>query len=356
MAAETDNTLPDAALSAPSAVPSAEPVGTEASATPVVASGTEAAGSQPESWLNDEYKALASSYGIGDDDLKDFGSAAEFNRVTRLIDKQLLNFAQTPTKETPPATPPAEQPTAAEVKQALKLGRLDKLDLDKLKAAGYDDDALAVFGKQNDSIERHNELVDYLEQRASAEKQFEDRFGKLEQGFQQFQQVLMQAESQRRLDQFHNAVDSLGDARYGKSLDDTGRPKAITEAEDAARRKLFETVTMLENGIAASQEKAGQQIKLPPPSVLLKRAHQLAFADDIRAEERRKIQEQIAEQSKKRRPVEQHRGPNGQFAPAPQAGPQSPDQMAREVAENPQLKALYERFQEENGQKVTAAA
>lgn len=330
-------------------VPTTE--GTDATA-PEAVSGTEAAVAEPTSWLTDEYKELASSYGMGDDEVQEFSSAAEFTRATRLLDKQLADFAmrqvqETAKTETAPVAP--AQATEAQVANAEKFGKLEHLDLTKLKAAGYDEDSLQLFSKQNEAIDRHNALVEHLEKRAAQEKVFEERFGKLEQGFQQFQEAIWQHENQRRLQTFHTSVDSLNDERFGKTVTEDGRPLQLTQAQNQARQKLLETTAMLVEAHTLRQQTAGRPVEVPPLNAMLRRANQYAFSEDIRAEERKRVQQEIAEQAKRRRPVATGRGPNGQFVAPDKHIPLSSPEYVEGLLKNPEVEAAWNKALESAG-------
>src|SRR5688572_31679128 len=51
---------------------------------------TEEAGEESKSWLDDDAKAEAAAYGIGESELADFASREELDRALRLFDKSAL--------------------------------------------------------------------------------------------------------------------------------------------------------------------------------------------------------------------------------------------------------------------------
>lgn len=301
------------------------------------AGGKDAAGS---SWLKPEHVELAKNvYGLSDDDLKDFSSEEEFTKATRLLDRSLLsavrNAKSEPATNTAPAQPAAPQPTQQQTAQQQidKVG-IKKLDLEKLKADGYDDHSLELFAN-------HNALVDFLEAR---EKENEG----LRQRFSAFEQAAIQAEQIRRTDAFHDAVDSIGDGRFGKSIGPDGTVVKLSEAEEASRKKLWDTVEELGYGIAARQRANNQPVQLPPLPDLVRRAREVAFAEDLRKAERKQYQDSVMAQSAKRRPVAASRGVDGRFAKSEPAD-NDPASEAKAIANNPALVAMWNKFQEQNG-------
>ncbi len=285
--------------------------------------GKDAAGS---AWLKAEHQELAKSFGIPSDDLRQFSSADEFSRAMRLVQGHVAAQAMRAQDKVELKAPEPE------AKPAEKSNKLQKLDLEKLKAQGYGQDELDLFAKQN-------ELIDYIEQRDNEAKELAQRFARHE-------QAMAQQEQTRQSDAFHDAVDALGEGRFGKSIDREGRLIPLSEAEDSARRKLYGTVERLAKLAVLEARESGQTPKLPPLSTLVRQAQQIAFADEIRADERRRVQDDITEQSKKRRPVAAGRAPNGQFA---KATSESPNDAAKELANNPEIVAFWNKTQEANG-------
>lgn len=311
-----------------------------------IESGTEAAAatSEPKPWFGDDEKELARSYGFGDDDLKDFADAKEFNRVTRLLDKQLLASVQPPPAyEPPPAPTPHKQNGHAATAHApaptssgAEKPKFSKIDLAKLKEAGYDDETLGYLANQN-------ALVEHLEALQTEREQEKTQIQALAEYVQQSEQRWQQVENQRRANVFHDHVDHLGDDRFGKVFDANGKMQPLTAEQDSARRKLWETVDTLKAGMAA------RGLEIPAESLLLRRARQVAFADDIAKAERAKLQKEITEQSKRRRPVQQARSAAGQFIGNKPLNRMHQSERIAAIAADPELQAKYAQYQEANG-------
>jgi hypothetical protein len=298
-------------------------------------SGTEAAGSTaPTSWVKDEHKQLAASFGIPDEDLNGFTSADEFNRAAKLLSRTFASAGQAAKQPAHPAVtqPVATPATPAATEQQPK--KLAKLDAAKFKEAGYDEDTIALVNAHNDAIEQ-------AEAQQRELSQMREQVG-------QFHRAMVEQDYVRRMNAFHDAVDSLGDSRFGKSVGKDGSQVSLSKDEDAGRAKLFNATDMLLRGIIDQAQASGRQPQVPPWSVLVQQARQLAFAEDIRAEERKKVQAQVTEQSKRRRSVAAVRNPVGQFATHKQAF-EGPNATAKQLASNPRIMAAWKKMTEENG-------
>ena len=277
----------------------------------------------PAPWYNDQHRQLASQYGMSEADLRDFSSAAEFERAQRIVDRNLANlYRQGQVKQPEAEKKPAEEPKSP----------LEKIDIEKLKAAGYDDEALQIAS-------RHNQVVDFTLAQQKAVEQMQSQFS-------QYQNQLSQNDHNRRMEAFHDAVDALGDRRYGKSLDSRGVPQQISKDEDGARKRLYDEADMVAAVYLERARRTGGQ--MPPLSTILKQANQNLFGEEIRAEERKKVAQDALEQSKLRRPTSGHRGPDGRFTKTTES-PLTPAEEANRVANIPELVSMWNKFQEQNG-------
>lgn len=320
-------------------------VETPAAETPPAEAPAEPAEVKPPSWLTAEHRELAASYGLSEDDLTDFDSTAEFTRAARIIDRQNASLGQLARqqfqeRQNQQSEKQNGHAAAQAVENAKTAAKLAKLDLEKLKAAGYDEEMLEFAANQNvlgDEVERLQKERD--EDRAKYE-QLNSQFAR----WQQQQEAEQQA---ARIASFHDAVDSIGDPRFGKSVDESGRAVQLPEQAESQRRKLYEQAETLAAGIVTRARAAGAQPAMPSMAVLIRRAHQLAFADDIRAEERKKVQQEITEQSKRRRPVAQVRQPVGQVAK--RDAPLSVNEQVQEVANHPEVVAAWNKMLENAG-------
>jgi hypothetical protein len=226
---------------------------------------------------------MAQSYGMTEDEAAEFASPEDFARFTSILDRRLLSMG------TPPAVAPTGTPRGAAASPqppapAAKPDRTE-LDLKHYEDAKYDADTLAL-------VKANIELQKELDQLRPAVSQF-----------QQFQAQQSQALRQAQIDAFHDACDGLDESRFGRSSDVDGNPATISTEADANRRKLYETAGNLLRGIEAQARNTGVPSTLPALPVLLRRAEQLAFAEDIRKAERTQFQEKVSRQSRQRRPA-----------------------------------------------------
>lgn len=312
--------------------------GKEATPTGDGGGGTEASGSsgspveKSASWLKSEHRELAASYGIPDAELNQFSNEEEFQRAARIITRQFATAGQPKQAESQvaPAAPAGEKPAT----QAAAQRKLERLNLEKLKAEGYDQAALDLFAKQND-------VIDYAEQQDQNLQQMREEFV-------QFQQQAAQVEHARRIDSFHDVVDSLNDNLFGKSAASDGQAVQLPEREDKNRERLWKACNEIVAGIQKTAQERGERPQIPPPRVLVKQAINYAFADDLRAEARKQVQNDVTEQSKRRRPVAASRAPNGTYAKTKEE-PRTLTEMAKEVAERPDIVSFWNKTQQANG-------
>lgn len=265
---------------------------------------------QPPAWLDESSRSLAESYGLSEDELKDFSSQEEFNKFTRFVDKQLAGVGKqvlNPQKK--------DDPSPVEQKQTD-----DDLDLSKYEEK-YDEDTVRIVKTLKEVREQNRMLMEERQQREA---------------------FVQQQEAVRQINAFHEAVDSLGDERFGKSISEDGVPVPIAGEADTLRRRVFETVATLAAGIDARARANGKEPVLPPLPDLVKRAYQMEFANDIAARAQQSVEAKIREQSKRRRPVA---GSRGVQAPL---NPKSGD-LAKQIANNQDIKKLWNEFQRDNG-------
>jgi hypothetical protein len=215
-----------------------------------------------ESWRDADIKSLAKSYGFTDDELNEFGSKAEFNRATRLIDRQLVARRQVAESQA------VEKTTAPAVEKPVSL-------VERMKAKGFDEDSIEIARQ----LEENNKQLQDIATRSQL------------------------AESQREFNYFHGIVDGMSEKLFGRATDSAGRPVQLSEAANENRRKLYEAADMIAEGINARAQKLGVNPSMPPMHEIVRQAGAMVFAKEILAEERAAFVKQVAAQSKNRRPV-----------------------------------------------------
>lgn len=230
-------------------------------------------------WINDDVRDLATSYGMSDDDLQGFTTEEEFRKAGLLLDKQLLDGQAKEEASTTPPTP------ATEVKEEEE----QLIDPQWYVDNDYDEETV----KMAKALRRQQEL------RKEDRQTIED----LKTWRQNFETSVQEQEVQRRTIDFHETADKLDEKLFGKAYDDRGLVQKLDQKHDENRAKLWEAMQTLEAGIIARAQTKGVAPALPPWSVLMQRAHQIAFPETITARKRDQRIEDATKQSAKRRPV-----------------------------------------------------
>ncbi len=303
------------------------PVGTEASQDSTSETETE-----PESedssteWVDDDVRALASSYGMTDEDLGCFRNLDEFRRAGMLFDRNLAGSSR-PRGD---REAPDSQEDAASPKDG-KGPPEEPVEINEADYAGYDDETqrLVKYAK------RLKDDVSSI--RSETEKYRKD----LDDRFQKYQAELSH---RAKLQEFHREVDRMNESRYGRSFDSNGRPVKLADNLNGQRKTLYETAETIVAGIISRAAAAGKPPDLPPYHLLLQRAERLAFGEEIRKEDRQELQQRIAAQSKRRRPSPSR----SRVLSAPK---KTTDALDADISNHPDVVKLWNQFQEENGSK-----
>ena len=262
----------------------------------------------PQSWVDDTARELAASYGLKDEDLARYGSADDFYRAA-------ANFDRGFTKP---------QPKADEKKSDTKAET--DFDPQRLIDGEYDEEIVAM-AKQ----------VQAMEARL---KESESRFQSIEQSRQE-------AGRQQLVHEFHDEVDKLDPTLFGVSVDDKGEPVDLDPVRDANRRRLWNAMDQIAAGIVSHSISAGEQPALPPPRVLVRRALNMEFGDDLRRVESAKRTEAIRKQSTRRRPAGTKRTVG---SPTPDsADPLTAEDRVQQIMANPKLAQKIREIKEAQG-------
>lgn len=218
-------------------------------------------------WLNDDVKAEAAAYGIGESELADFTSREEFDRALRLFDKTALEAGRKAmaegedkgsTRNEKGQFVKKEEPKPDETKEhAPRDGRYEV----SLSKDLYDDEIVGEFTRMRDY--------------------YESRFAVLE-------SRLLEADAKTEEHQFDNYVDSLGHADlFGK----TGKE---SEKELERRRDLHVAVKAQMIGL----ERLGRPTELTDQ--LVNRVANMVFADELGKKRLKQQTQKISKQSQLR--------------------------------------------------------
>lgn len=293
-----------------------------------VVSEDNSADNDSSSWLDDDAVELGSSYGLTKEDMQSFASQDEFNRAARLIDRQFATAGRQ-TQEAPqapaaPAQPAQQQPQVAQPSGQQQAPEEISLDPQRYIDAGYDDDTVALVKAAKAMREELDSLKPAFETYVQQ---------------QQYQaQVQAQENRHKVLADFHDALDEIDPDIYGVSVDDDGNPIQLSAEAEANRQKAWNEAHIIATGMVET----GQQ----PPSmkILMKRATRYAFADAIEKKNKAEYQRKVAEQSKRRR------GSSGMTNRGTEvAAPVVDGDDSSSLANHPDLVALWNKMQDENG-------
>ena len=285
-----------------------------------------------DSWLDEETKALADSYDFSEDELKEFGSKAEFARATRLLDKRLA--ASLASKE--------EQEAEDDEDEAKEKAnkKTDKKKSKSSDAEDSDDDEL--------NLEDFADYDENTKKVVKVTKKLKDELKSLKEEHRKTKESYTQAEAQRTADAFHDSADALEETIFGRSLDKDGEPLQLTAKQNQARQKLWETVQVIASGIVSVAQKQGKQPKLPDIKVLVKRAEALEFADELKAAELKKSGNKAKQASSARRNPNAVKREVSNKSPSGGGGFKD---IAKEISSSPDVVKIWNRMMEEQGKE-----
>lgn len=209
------------------------------------------------SWITDDVKALASTYGLGDADLADLDSEADFLRVARVMERRKVASDAAPTKT----------PDIVSGDEPAKADDVPTIDVQKYIDAGYDEETVAL---------------------ARVAAAMQQQLGKIAPAFEQQQKAFAEEQHRRTAEEFHRVADELG--RYGEHA-------KMSAADDAKRKRLWEAAAVVATDLAAGGREP------PPLKTILQRAEIVAFGDEIMAERKAELAKKVKSQSSRRRPV-----------------------------------------------------
>ena len=139
---------------------------------------------------------------------------------------------------------------------------------------------------------------------------------------------------------FHDAVDSLEDDRLGQSLNSKGEASDLGKSESELREDIGKYVELLE----AKSIKDGKN----PPNMgtLVKMATKIVLADDNQNRSQKKHADRLRKQSRRRSGSPSKAKTQARTA---NKGEFEEELTAEDIAEDPEVKEMWERFEEENG-------
>lgn len=290
-----------------------------------------------QSWLDDSVRQLGRSLDFSDEEMAEFGSRAEFDRATRFIAKrfsgqrqqQADSRQQTTTQQSGQQQAVTQAPPPSG-EQSQSGDPLAAIDPEKWREAGYDDRTIEL-------VRSHRELL----QRQSANEQV---LANILRGAQQ-------KEFENFISAFHSELDRREESLFGRSVKDDKLVDLRNTPADANRARVWEAYHVLKNGIEQRARELGRQPEMPSHGALMDQAIRVALGDELSKLEKARFHDKVREQSRRRRPAATQRiatnGTRSSAKNAAQTVTTTTDQI-EDLLDNPELKAMYERFQEDN--------
>jgi len=276
---------------------------------------------------------FAKSYGLSEDDIKDLSSREELDRFGRMYDQNLTaaggpgyqQFQQPAPRTNNPLLPgyrpensPQQQPEQTEQSDTPKF---KKRDIAKMKEENYSEDDIMM-------AEQHNLIIEERE-REAARRQQEDEIRK-------------QQETDRVLIEFHQSLDGMDQNTFGRVVGKNGSVNQDLGGLHTANRQMV--LSKMASMYDALEKQGQRNISV---AQLAKRAVNVVFGEvgtTPRVANQTGKTREIQSQSRRRRPS----GVSGRTSTR-QAPPVQSDNPS-DIANSPQMKKLWARFNRENNQ------
>lgn len=295
----------------------------------------------PEKWYDEGVLTRAASYGFSEDQLKEYRDQAEFDRYTRFLDQQFAAYQQAQQTDLTRAAPSSTQQGSAE-KQAPAApipGIKDGLiDLDYVNEKFEDEDTRTLFQAINHALKSRDDLVT-----KSADQ------------LQQLHSIIKEQAEIKAENDFHDALDRYNADFYGNSAepDGVGWYKPLPTDKEQLRGEVMDALKSTILPYVENESKRNPQYQRPSMDVLVQRAAKLVHLDKLEKASNEKKAAALKSQSNKRRPVVQPSSTSKVPLRAPKDDrPLTVNEEAEEIANDPEVKALWQKFQEENGVAV----
>ncbi len=287
--------------------------------TPVeeVAEVTTESEPEPETWVQDYHRQIASTLGMDPEDLDDISSPEEFGRHVRHLQKVNQRY------QTQTAPEPAKQAEPEYVDEAIVDGKPN----------------VEYWRRHKDEFEGGEYFLAMAENQERLDKQIAEQAGKYESERQAREAEAQDRENERQWAAYHGAVDGHNPAFYGKSVDEFGNPVALTKEQEARRGKLFNETRWLAHRIAMEQQEAGMKVAIPSWQQLVKQAEPAEYrAEAAKRNEEKRLSDAKA-QARNIRPAA---GSSGAGHARRVATPSNNETVA-EISQDPDVIAAWER-------------
>lgn len=308
--------------------------------------------SLPE-WADDRVRDYAASYGISDEELADFGSFEQLQRVGTMLDRRFtsavqgdqgsLESKQTSSQQDVSGEGEGKQVTGSAGQESQEPGqtsglldRLKPLDRKRYEEAKYGDAELDLVDQLNATIEVMRQFMPSLQQQTER------------------QLAQQQAELER---EFHQSLDELAPEVYGKAVDGDKVAGRLNPVFEENRRAVRDAMMLLQRGIIRDAEQRGVQPEIPSVRALAMRAakiveNQSGSQPRTQASSQAKTQ-QAVDQSRRRRPVGTGGRSRGTVAASTgssskNSGSSETDDV-KQILSSPAISQFWKQTQRENG-------
>jgi hypothetical protein len=251
----------------------------------------------------------AKSLGLSDEDVEAFGSEAALRLHVSLLERIEGLSATKAVDEV--KTESAEEKVEPTQDELIDLALYEGEDLPEDEK--WDDRSLAIPRALRREQEARIQLQEQVKSLLEAEQA----------------RVTRQVE-----DTFHSTVDTLDDGTFGRSRDASGRVVKLSDEQFANRTKLYKEVDLLASALQEKAVREGKPVELTWEEVVEK-ARVTAFGSPKVSKA-----EALKKQSASRRPVSTSASAQRQIPK---------DDSPESIAELPDIKALWDKFQRENG-------
>lgn len=240
-------------------------------------------------WYRETDLQLARTYGLSEDDLKEFADEKEFAKATRLLHRVAGDQVSEP--RTPKDNIDEAKKTDG-IPEGLPREAFDehgKIRPSYFKENDFDDETMVLVQSLRDEQDRREQSIKEMEQ--------------LKHQTNWLMNEMVQERQRQQEQMFHTALDALNPGFYGQSLDESGRLVPLSDVHQDRRQKILEEVHAIGESITRQAEKQGIAPEYPTWEVMVRRAQNNIYAEEVAAEEKKQRRDKIAEQSRKRRPV-----------------------------------------------------
>ena len=285
------------------------------------------AGPKTKSWVDDEARELAASYGVSAEELEKFAGPDEFRRAAILAERALRRKEPAKTEE-PPKRPGKDKEPAKGSEKAVE--ELEWSDPAELEQENWDPKSVAWY-KATLAEREHR-------------KALQVELASIKEGLEAMHRLRAEEDLQRTANAFHEAVDAHMDAeRYGQSADERGRGVALSKEAMGRRSAIWEEVKEIARRETARAQAVGETPNLSMKA-MLRRADFALYGDELLAAAEKKALAKVAEQAKRVRPVPGR--PPARKTPSVEP---APDTEAARIAAEPEIVKKWNELHEESG-------